>query len=52
MSPFRGKQIVQVDTRCNERERVGFIRASNSARLFLSFNVKYLSRAQSIAENA
>ena len=35
-----------------ERERVWFIRTSNSTRLFITFNVKSLSRAQPVAKDA
>ena len=33
-------------------ERVGFIRTSNSTRLFITFNVKSLRRTQPVAKDA
>ena len=52
MLPNRGKQIVQQRTLVVMRERVGFIRASNSTRLFLSFSVKSVCRSQPVANDA
>ena len=54
MSPNGGEQIVQEGTLVvmRERERVGFIRASNSTRLFLLFSVKSLCSTQPVANDA
>ena len=45
LSPNKGKHFLKESTHVVIRERVGFIRTSNPTHLFITLNVKSLSRA-------